>query len=561
MNEPLFEEVSDPDTPQPESPGVPDPENTDHEGSMWKFWSLIGLFAAFLAFVIFFVYPNQEGMISSTQLQIGALKNVSAAYAETLPMQDVGINNQGRSMFIAFVMLAHVLFANLHLGGSWIAAVSESLFIKTGFRRLDRIAKSLTLFNVILFSFGATFAIAGVLFFIALFPVFAMDWFRVMWWPFLIEAILFAIEIVFLYTYWFSWDKMDRRKHQILGYGYAIAVFFQTFMINMVAGGMLTPGVTEISFIGSGLLSIPFADAISMWFNPTLWRLQFHRVFASISYMGFILAMLAVFHFLDRKGLRDKKYWDWVVSYGITWGLFGLIIQPVLGMIYMLKIQDANETAFNFIMHGPRAWEMLLMAGTLTFLFLTVMLFFIERRERLFSKMESRNLHTLFKWFFVIGLLCLFVIIQPAWLYAPFVDDPAAWANPLGVMDYKYVAIAALVLMGAVMLTIDAIVLSDVKESDWGALSRVSRAAAVFAGLLGIFIIEIMGYVRESARAPWTVYNIIPVPPGDVLYPTPLSIINIFSVWIIISVIVVIVFWLTSKVTAHHPEDAEEIKP
>jgi cytochrome bd-type quinol oxidase subunit 1 len=327
----------------------------------------------------------------------------------------------------------------------------------------------------------------------------------------------------------------------------------------MVAGGMLTPGVTEISFAGSGLLSIPYADAINLWFNPTLWRLQFHRVFASISYMGFILAMLAVFHFLDRKGLRDKKYWDWVVSYGISWGLFGLIIQPVLGMIYMLKIQDANDQAFKFIMHGPRAWEMLLMVGTLSFLFLTVILFFTERRERLFSKLENKNLHGLFKWFFIIGLVCLFILIQPAWLYTPFVDDPTAWANPLGVMDYKYVAIVTLMLMGAVMLTIDAIVLSEVKESDWGALSRVSRAAAIFAGLLGIFIIEIMGFVRESARSPWTVYDIIPVPPGNIEYPTPLTIINIFSVWIIISVLVVAVFWLTSKVTAHHPEDAEKI--
>jgi cytochrome d ubiquinol oxidase subunit I len=560
MEETPPEKAMDPDTDQPQLTGEPGTENPAPETGMWKFWSLIGLFAAFLAFVIFFVYPNQEGMISSTELQIGALKNVSAAYAETLPIQDVGINSQGRSMFIAFVMLSHVLFANLHLGGSWIAAVSESLFLKTGLRRLDRIARSLTLFNVILFSFGATFAIAGVLFFIALFPVFAMDWFRVMWWPFLIEAILFATEIVFLYTYWFSWDKIDRRWHQVLGYGYAVSVFFQTLMINMVAGGMLTPGVTEISFIGSGLLSIPFADAISMWFNPILWRLQFHRVFAAVSYMGFILAMLAVFHFLDRKGLRDKKYWDWVVSYGLTWGLFGLVIQPVLGFILMLQVQNANDTAFQIIMHGPRAWEMLLMAGTLSFLFLTVILFFIERRERLFSKLENKNLHALFTWFFAIGLVCLFIIIQPAWLYAPFVDDPAAWANPLGSMDYKYVSIAALVLMGAVMLTIDAIVLSDLKESDWGALSRVSRATAVFAGLLGIFIIEIMGYVRESGRSPWTVYNIIPVPPGTTQYPTPLEIVNIFSIWILISVIVVVVFWLTSKVTAHHPEDAEEIK-
>lgn len=560
MNEPLPDAAVNAETSPPKIPQGSAPENPDTDRSMWKFWSLLGLFAAFIAFVVFFVYPNQEGMVSSTQLQMAALVNVSSNFTETLPIQDVGINDQGRSMFIAFVMLAHVLFANLHLGGSWIAAASESFYIKTGLRRLDRIAKSLTLFNVILFSFGATFAIAGVLFFIALFPVFAMDWFRVMWWPFFVEAILFALEIVFLYTYWFSWDKTTRKKHQILGYGYAIAVFFQTLMIDMVAGGMLTPGVTTITFAGSGLLSIPYADAISIWFNPTLWRLQFHRLFASISYIGFILAMLAVFHFLDRKGIRDKKYWDWVVSYGITWGLIGLVIQPVLGMIYMLKIQDANELAFTYIMHGPRAWEMLLMAGTLSFLFLTVILFFIERRERILSKLEYKNIHTLFKWFFIFALACLFIIIQPAWLYAPFVDDAAAWVNPLGVMDFKYVAIAGLVIMGVVMLTIDAIISSDVKESDWGSLSKVSRAAAIFAGLLGIFIIEIMGYTRESARSPWTVYNIIPVPPGTTDYPTPVSILNIFAIWIIISAMVVIVFWLTSKVTAHHPEDAEEIK-
>ena len=559
MEETPPEEAIDLDTDQPEAPGEAALAYSEPDSPMWKFWSLIGLFAAFIAFVVFFVYPNQEGMVSSTQLQMGALLNVSSAFAETLPIQDVGINDQGRSMFIAFVMLAHVLFANLHLGGSWIAAASESFYIKTGLRRLDRIAKSLTLFNVILFSFGATFAIAGVLFFIALFPVFAADWFRVMWWPFFIEAILFALEIVFLYTYWFTWDKTTRGKHQVLGYGYAIVVFFQTLMIDMVAGGMLTPGVTTLSFAGSGLLSIPWADAISIWFNPTLWRLQFHRLFASISYIGFILAMLAVFHFLDRKGIQDRKYWDWVVSYGIGWGLLGLIIQPVLGMIYMLQIQAENEPAFTILMHGPRAWEMLLMAGTLSFLFLTVILFFIERRERILSALEYKNLHTLFKWFFIFALGCLFVIIQPAWLYAPFVDDPAAWVNPLGSMDYKYVAIAGLVIMGVVMLTIDAIISSDVKEADWGGLSKVSRATAVFAGLLGIFIIEIMGYTRESARSPWTVYNIIPVPPGTTQYPTPISSLNIFAIWIIISAMVVVVYWLTSKVPAHHPEDAEKV--
>jgi cytochrome bd-type quinol oxidase subunit 1 len=70
-----------------------------------------------------------------------------------------------------------------------------------------------------------------------------------------------------------------------------------------------------------------------------------------------------------------------------------------------------------------------------------------------------------------------------------------------------------------------------------------------------------MGFVREAGRSPWTVYNIIPVPPGTEQYPTPLTVVNVFGVWIIISAIVVSAFWFVSKVTAHHPEDAEKIQP
>jgi len=122
--------------------------------------------------------------------------------------------------------------------------------------------------------------------------------------------------------------------------------------------------------------------------------------------------MLAVFHFLDRKSHKDKQYWDWVSSYGLNWGLLGLVIQPFLGFIYMLKIFDSNEKAFNFIMHGPRAWEMLLMVGILTLLFLSVINFFIERREQIFSKIENKFIHKMFHWFFWIGLAAGFILIS-----------------------------------------------------------------------------------------------------------------------------------------------------
>jgi cytochrome bd-type quinol oxidase subunit 1 len=537
-------------------------DTTDREkyffGRMKRFWLLAIAFVVFFAIVGLYIYPSQNGMISSTELSVNQINNTDPLYNETLPIQDVGINNQGRSIFIAFVMLSHVIFANLHLGGSWVAVGSESIFLLRKKNRFNRIAKSMTLFNVILFSFGATFAVAGMLFFISLFPTFASNVFHIYWWPLLVEAILFATEIAFLYTYWFSWKKLSKKWHQVLGYGYAVSVFFQTLMINMLAGGMLTPGIQNIQYYGSGILPISLGEAFATWFNPTLWNLQWHRLFASIAFIGFILAMLGAFHYIDRKGKRDRKYWDWVASYGLSWGLLGLVIQPFLGLLYMWTIFGTNNGAFQFIMHGPRAWEMLLMIGAIAFLFLTIILYFIERREKVFSDMETKYLHKLFIIFFVIAAIAGFFLVQPSWLNGTYIYSPTSWVNPIGQMTIKYIALGVLVLIGVMMLMIDVILLGRPKEAHWGDLTYSARGCLILSGLLGIFIILAMGFVRESARSPWTFSYIIPVA-GGMSNPTPLSFVNILFVWIFASIVILIAFWFTSKATAHHPEKAEEI--
>jgi cytochrome d ubiquinol oxidase subunit I len=525
---------------------------------MKKLAVVILALAAFLAILTFFIVPQQGGLISSTELQADALQKADPQYQETLPIQEVDMGHSGRSIIIALVMLSHVLYANLHLGGSWVAAITESLFLKSGNERYRRLARSVTLFNVMLFSAGATFAVAGVLFFISLYPEFARNLFHIYWWPLLLEAIAFALEIFFLYTYWFTWGKIRPGWHQFLGYGYAVDVFVQTLLINMVAGGMLTPGGDSITWGQTGLMTISWSDAIAWWINGTTFRLQFHRLAAAVSYFGFLLAMLAMFHYLDRKDTASRRYWDWVGSYGVAWGLLGLVFQPVFGLVYMLAIFDQQEDAFLMIMHGPRAWEMLLMVGLLSSLFLTVITYFIDRRERILTQSENRTLHTLFKVFLGIAAVCALVLVQPAWLGANSIDDPNAWANPVGVMDYKYVALFTLVVIGALTLMIDAVMLGDIREAEWGNLSGASRTAATMAGILGMWIVVVMGYVRESARSPWTVFKVIPVPGGQA-YPTPIPISRIFIVWAVVTIAALLVFWFTSKVTAHHPEKAEEV--
>ena len=152
---------------------------------MKKLLALILVLAAFMVALTVYVIPEQGGFDYATEERAGELGRADPAYTEVLPIQDIGLGVSGRSILIALVMLIHVLFANLHLGGSWIAVITESLGLRTGKARYERLARSLALFNVILFSAGATFAIAGIVFFVSLYPEFTKNLFHIYWWPLL----------------------------------------------------------------------------------------------------------------------------------------------------------------------------------------------------------------------------------------------------------------------------------------------------------------------------------------------------------------------------------------
>ena len=223
---------------------------------------MLGL-AFFLVVLTLYIVPQQGGYTPATELKAEELSRADPRYEETLPLQEVDLGVSGRSMIIALVMLVHILFANLHFGGAWIAVLTESIFLRTNRTRYKRLARSLTFFNVILFSTGATFAIAGTVFFVALYPELTKNLFHIYWWPLLLEALTFVLEIFFLYTYWYSWDRIRPFWHQVLGFGYAIDVFIQVLLINMVASGMMTPGGHEIIWSGSGMLTMDWTEALS----------------------------------------------------------------------------------------------------------------------------------------------------------------------------------------------------------------------------------------------------------------------------------------------------------
>ncbi|HNQ33697.1 MAG TPA: hypothetical protein PKJ93_07960, partial [Methanoculleus sp.] len=152
-----------------------------------------------------------------------------------------------------------------------------------------------------------------------------------------------------------------------------------------------------------------------------------------------------------------------------------------------------------------------------------------------------------------------FILVQPAWLGALFIDDPGAWINPIGGMPLKFVALFVMAAIGAAIAMLAVIILtSEDKEGQWGYLTRGSLLAAFTAGILGTAIVNVMGFVREAARAPWTFYQIIPVPGGQA-YATPIPLPVIAGVWVIVLALSWAVFWYVAKVTAYHPTDEESV--
>ena len=536
----------------------PGSDGHDTRGDLKKVVGILVAFALFLIVLYGYIIPLQGGFISSTAIRSDDLLGADPRFEEQMPIQEVDLGASGRSIFIAFVMLTHILFANLHVGGAWVLLSLIILYLLSRKERYSHLGRSVALFNVILFSAGATFAAAGVLFFIALYPTFAAQGFHIYWWPLLVEAILFGVEIFFVYTLWFTWARIGAAWHVLLAIGYPVSVYLQTFAIDTFVSGMLTPGAETITWGAPGLLGMPWVDYLQWWFNPTLWPLQFHRVAAAISFFGFLIAFLAMLHYHDRTDPPSKKYWDWAGSFGILWGLAGLIAQPLLGLWYMYSIFSHQFQAFTNIMTGPRAWEMLMMVGLLSLLIITASVYFIERRERLLIRLGRHDIRNLFRAFAIAAAVAGLILVQPAWLGGIMQSDPGTWANPIGIMYYKHIALLVLIAVGAIIIGIDLLVLRRRRDEELGNLSRASWAAALITGVLGSWIVIVMGYVRESARSPWLFYKIVPVPGGQT-YPTPVPAFQILVVWLISLGLVFAVFWFTSRVTSYHPEQKEEV--
>jgi len=215
----------------------------------------------------------------------------------------------GGGFLIAVIAIIHVYIAQFAVGGGLFLVLTEHL----AYRRndpgiLDYVRKHTKFFLLLTMVAGALTGV-GIWFTISLINPAAtsllIHTFVFAWGT---EWTFFVAEIVSLFIYYYTFDRLSKRDHLIIGWIYFGAAWMSLFVINGIIDFMLTPGAwIENNNFWSG------------FFNPTFWPALFFRTFFSIIIAG-------LFGFLTASFLKDKELRTTMLRYSAKWLLVPFVL-------------------------------------------------------------------------------------------------------------------------------------------------------------------------------------------------------------------------------------------
>lgn len=413
-----------------------------------------------------------------------------------MTLEPLQIPMQYGKAVIGIVALTHALFATYIVGSSLIGVATETVGWLTKKARYDRLARTIA-FTLILTTASVSFFGVTLIFALNIFwPRFWSTLFRIMFWPLLLEALLFLGEAVFAYAWFYSWDwagtsRGRKRLHLIFGWLATACALAAMLVIDMVASYMLTPRPPELIW-----------DRL---FNPTMIHLHLHRWFGNLTWTGFALAALCGVAFLRSATPEDRRHYEWAGGYCFAIGFGALLIMPVIGYEYLLRIRYELPQAFHTLMLGGRSWLFDLVALLYSLLIILGSWYMARRLRRAQVRGAS---------FIVLPVSVAVVTVAGVVFSIPYqlqhipgvllLTDQALL--PLGKMQpNKYFAMAFLVLFG--LLNWVYFFWSFHERVPWweskaeSSQDRRSPKLLVSLSLCAMLIMLTMGWARETARA------------------------------------------------------------
>ncbi|HXH85677.1 MAG TPA: cytochrome ubiquinol oxidase subunit I, partial [Nitrospira sp.] len=310
------------------------------------------------------------GWLTSLLLVAGCLAlpsiGMAADGAPAGPTEYRDIPGIGSRNLIWIIAQLHLLLAGFVLGVPIFAWLCEVVGWKTGEKRYDKLAKEFT--KLLTSSYATTALFGGILLFllIAFYPK-LMNYLTDIFFPsFIVYCLLFLLETVTLYLYWYGWDAMQ-------GGGKKTFHVFLGFLLNVFAFFIMIVPNSWATFQASPVVIAEGSDIARAWaatWNPTWWPVNIHRLIANVVLGGFMCGAYAGIRYLAAENAEERDHYDWMGYVGNFIGVFGMLPLPFAGYWLMREVYQYNQQMGITLMGGFLSWLFILQAMLIGVLFL-----------------------------------------------------------------------------------------------------------------------------------------------------------------------------------------------
>lgn len=237
------------------------------------------------------------------------------------------LTTYGGGFLIALVAVVHVLVSHFAVGGGlFLVTLEKKAYRENHPALLSYVKTHSKFFLLVTMVFGGITGV-GIWWTIALLnPAATSSLIHTFVFGWAAEWVFFVGEIVALFIYYYTFGRMDRKNHLIIGWIYFICAWMSLFLINGIIDFMLTPGAwTQNHNFWSG------------FFNPTFWPSLLFRT-------GISLALCGVFGFVTAAFQKNEKLRQSLMRTCAAWAAlpFGLMLTG--GWWYIQALPDAQRT-------------------------------------------------------------------------------------------------------------------------------------------------------------------------------------------------------------------------
>lgn len=232
----------------------------------------------------------------------------------------------GGGFLIAVIAIIHVYIAQFAVGGGLFLVLTENLAYRRNDTDILNFVRKHTKFFLLLTIVAGALTGVGIWFTISvlnpaatsvLIHTFVFAWGT--------EWTFFVIEIISIFVYYYTFDRLSKRDHLIIGWIYFGAAWLSLFVINGIIDFMLTPGtwVANNNFWNG-------------FFNPTFWPALFFRTFFSIIIAG-------LFGFMTASFLKNKELRSTMLRYSAKWLLVPFVLFLISSWWYRAVLPSEIE--------------------------------------------------------------------------------------------------------------------------------------------------------------------------------------------------------------------------